>query len=678
MANRAPTITSNGGRATASLRVVENNTSVTTVVAKDLDRGAVLTYSIYGGDDADKFQIDPKTGALRFITGPDFESPTDSGFNNVYDVIVSVSDGIASAQQAIAVTIADVYEPAQAKTPPTITSGGGAASHSLSVAENTTTVMSVTATSPNKSAVLAYSIAGGVDGALFTINASTGALSFRAPPDRETPADAGANNVYDVNVQVSDGRLVDTQAIAVTVTNVNEVPTTTTVVLATIAEDSGARLISQADLLVNAADVDGSAGLAATGLTLDTGTGTLTDNLDGTWSFTPSLNDETSVSFTYSVQDSADLAAAGQATLEITPVNDNPTISAATPGALTENSTTITSVSSLILGDVDFGDSVSYDTTDWTAVNATQFTQEGLYGIAMLDIAAHTLTYTLDAVRVDPLNSSDHPTEEFIVAVRDNAGGTDSASVSFTVNGVSDTSDTLRVAVAYGAFQQVANDVASQLADSTRYDFETVVLDTSSLDSAVELSEFDLVIHTQHYMETPSLAYLTALSDYVNSADGGVITTGWVNYTIDERMLTQMDSITPITDDANSRAYARGPTLINDGGHPILDVLPEILWMRGVWDAGSTLDSGAAGYLRWSSSMGNNDLNDYATSPYLVTKETDSGGRMVYLAGTYADAAWRYLDESGSPVAEGLFSTGHADLLFEAAAAWAGGVLPVG
>jgi len=50
-------------------------------------------------------------------------------------------------------------------------------------------------------------------------------LSFQNAPDFEAPADAGTNNVYDVTVQVSDGTYTATQAIAVTVTNVNEVPT---------------------------------------------------------------------------------------------------------------------------------------------------------------------------------------------------------------------------------------------------------------------------------------------------------------------------------------------------------------------------------------------------------------------------------------------------------------------
>ena len=64
-----------------------------------------------------------------------------------------------------------------------------------------------------------------IGAAKFNINASTGELSFKTAPNREIPTDVGTNNVYDVTVQVSDSLGgTDTQAIAVTVTNVYEQP----------------------------------------------------------------------------------------------------------------------------------------------------------------------------------------------------------------------------------------------------------------------------------------------------------------------------------------------------------------------------------------------------------------------------------------------------------------------
>jgi hypothetical protein len=214
----APAITSNGGGATATANVAENSTAVTTVTASDADLSASLSYSLSGGADAALFSINSITGALSFLTAPNAESPQDAGGNNVYDVTVQVSDGTNTDSQAIAVTVTDVNEP------PVITSNGGGVNATVTVAENSTAVTTVAATDPDVSPLLSYSITGGADAGLFSIDSTTGALSFLAAPNAESPQDAGGNNVYDVTVQVSDGTNTDSQAIAVTVTDVNEFP----------------------------------------------------------------------------------------------------------------------------------------------------------------------------------------------------------------------------------------------------------------------------------------------------------------------------------------------------------------------------------------------------------------------------------------------------------------------
>ena len=206
-----PTITSNGGGTSGPATVSENSTAVTTVTATDPD--GTLTYSIVGGVDQAKFTINESTGILSFVTAPDFEVPTDVGTNNVYDVIVQVSDGAATDTQALAVSVTNLND-----VVPTITSNGGGTSGPATVSENSTAATTVTATDPD--GTLTYSIVGGVDQEKFTINESTGVLSFVTAPDFEVPTDVGTNNVYDVTVQVSDGNGFDAQAIAVTVQNV--------------------------------------------------------------------------------------------------------------------------------------------------------------------------------------------------------------------------------------------------------------------------------------------------------------------------------------------------------------------------------------------------------------------------------------------------------------------------
>jgi hypothetical protein len=217
--NEAPVITTNGGGASAAVSIAENGTAVASVAATDVDGPTTFTYSISGGADASKFNINSATGALTFKVAPNFEVKSDVGANNVYDVIVRVSDGSLFDTQAIAVTVTNVNEA------PVITSGGGGSTASYSIAENASFVAFASASDPENSTV-SWSIVGGADAARFTINFG-GALNLVPAPNFEAPTDAGGNNVYDVIIQASDGVFTDTQAIAVTVTNVNEAPVIT-------------------------------------------------------------------------------------------------------------------------------------------------------------------------------------------------------------------------------------------------------------------------------------------------------------------------------------------------------------------------------------------------------------------------------------------------------------------
>ncbi|WP_415260002.1 VCBS domain-containing protein [Pseudomonas chlororaphis] len=224
--NDSPTITSNGGGTTASINVAENTAAITTVAATDVDLPAqTLSYSIVGGADAAKFSIVSGTGTLSFISAPNFEAPTDSGTNNVYDVIVRASDGTLFDDQAIAVTVTGVND-----NSPVITSNGGGATASVNVAENTTAVTTVVATDADLPAqTLSYSIlnTAGTDFGKFSIS-SSGVLTFNSAPDYENPQDiggTGGDNAYVVDVQVADGNGgTDTQTLTVNVQNVVEAP----------------------------------------------------------------------------------------------------------------------------------------------------------------------------------------------------------------------------------------------------------------------------------------------------------------------------------------------------------------------------------------------------------------------------------------------------------------------
>ena len=60
---------------------------------------------------------------------------------------------------------------------------------------------------------------GGADGSKFDIDQDNGSLTFKKQPDYEKPTDADMDNVYEVTVQASDGKLTGMLKVKVTVNN---------------------------------------------------------------------------------------------------------------------------------------------------------------------------------------------------------------------------------------------------------------------------------------------------------------------------------------------------------------------------------------------------------------------------------------------------------------------------
>ncbi len=98
---------------------------------------------------------------------------------------------------------------------------------------------------------------------------------------------------------------------------------TTPVTLDAIEEDGGSITITTEELLSNVDDEDKDT-LSVENLIIDKGNGTLVDNGDGTWTFTPQIDDDTEVSFTFDIIDNEDLVVSGSANLDILPINDAP------------------------------------------------------------------------------------------------------------------------------------------------------------------------------------------------------------------------------------------------------------------------------------------------------------------------------------------------------------------
>jgi VCBS repeat-containing protein len=223
-ANDEQVITTNGG-----ITVAENSTGNVIATAMlqttDVDDTAVnLTYTLASavtngtlrltgvalGNGSTFTQADINSGLVTY---------DHDGTENFADAFsFSVDDGTGTTSTGtFSITITPVND-----NDPAITSDGAGATASISIAENTTAVTTVTATDSDLPAqTLTYSISG-ADAGLFTINGSSGQLSFATARDFETRADANADGVYVVTLEVSDGTRTDTQTISVTIFDINE------------------------------------------------------------------------------------------------------------------------------------------------------------------------------------------------------------------------------------------------------------------------------------------------------------------------------------------------------------------------------------------------------------------------------------------------------------------------
>ncbi|EPZ5420325.1 tandem-95 repeat protein [Vibrio parahaemolyticus] len=188
---------------------------------------------------------------------------------------------------------------------------------------------------------------------------------------------------------------------------------TTPVTLDAIEEDGGSIIITTEELLSNVDDEDKDT-LSVENLIIDKGNGTLVDNGDGTWTFTPQIDDDTEVSFTFDIIDDEDQVVSGSANLDILPINDAP--NAENDVITTEEDTSVTI--DVLVNDSDVeGDALSIQ-------SASVPSEQG-----SVDIVDGKLVFT------PAENFNGEATITYIVTDGDL---TDEAKVSVTVNPVND------------------------------------------------------------------------------------------------------------------------------------------------------------------------------------------------------------------------------------------------
>jgi len=191
-------------------KTVMENSSVDILLIKTNEEN--ISYFISGGEDKDIFNIDKTAGMLSFKTPVDYENPKDKNADNIYKVTVGAkNDKNETLTKEISVTV--VNDPTDDgpvfKSPSAIT-----------LEENKKLDFSIVV-EDNNSAGFIYIISAGEDLKKFTLNNSTGKLSFNSfIPDFDNPSDFDKDNSYKIVVKaINDKNISNEQNISINITD---------------------------------------------------------------------------------------------------------------------------------------------------------------------------------------------------------------------------------------------------------------------------------------------------------------------------------------------------------------------------------------------------------------------------------------------------------------------------
>ena len=503
----------------AAQSVAENDTSVVVLSATDVDTDqSGISFTIVGGDDQAAFRVVEVEGVytLEFVGAPDFEIPTDVGGNNVYNVVVEAFDGTNMTEQAFAITVTDVNEAPTAVSLDNATVtlaensviGTGVKVADITITDDALGVNDVTLT--------------GDDAAFFAVVSTEAGLELHyvgGSPNFENPADAGADNIFDVSVVVDDATVGATPDVTtdftLTVTDVNEAPVANQVSAETfpiVIEDEVfnglvvsefSEALGEIPLSVFASDVDGNinpSSLSIDGVTVEGNVATLLEAgisysgetgafiVDASTDVYQSLDvdEEISVVVSFTVTDSEGLSDdTGTITFTVRGTNDVPVIVVAESditGTGVEDDGAITGT--IVADDVDDGAILAFSIEEGdSAAN----------GGATVDPETGAWTYTP--------NANFNGVDSFTVTVSDGLGGAVTQVVDVTVTAVNDSTEidvssqsAATHVEAVDANAPVATLVAGQvsLTDVDALDYDTGTFTASVVDGdATDLLDLD-------------------------------------------------------------------------------------------------------------------------------------------------------------------------------------------
>ena len=185
----------------ATTRLISENVKTLDSVTAYSPISSPITYTIDGGADAALFSIS-STGALSFTYAPNYENPQDQNSDNVYEVIVRVTDdlyAVNTATQTILVTVTNVPD---APTNVRFVSTGSTSvsvndgSYVFFIPTNKVSYESLTAAPSPSSGTLSYVLLTNPDTGIFSMS-SSGELKVDSPP-------FSSNTLFTMTVRVTE------------------------------------------------------------------------------------------------------------------------------------------------------------------------------------------------------------------------------------------------------------------------------------------------------------------------------------------------------------------------------------------------------------------------------------------------------------------------------------------
>ena len=410
----------------------------------------------------------------------------------------TVSDGNTAVSSTASLNLVPVND-APVASPVTLTASNEDAQRIITAAQLLAGVTDVDTPAGGRS-ITSVSIAAG-GGSL--VNNNNGTWTYTPAANNDTQAT--------FNYTVSDGTSSSSSTATLDLVPVNDAPAASPVTLTASNEDAQ-RTITVAELLAGVTDVDTSTASLFTSLSIQSGSGSLVDNHNGTWTYTPAANDDTGVTFSYTVSD-GNTAVSSTASLNLVPVNDAPVASPVTLTASNEDAQRIITAAQLLAGvtDVDTpaggrsitsvsiatggGSLVNNNNGTWTYTPAANNDTQATFNYTVSDgTSSSSSTATLDLVPVNDapvaspvtLAASNEDAQRTITVAELLAGVTDvdtSTASLFTSLSIQSGSGSL-VDNHNGTwtYTPAANDDTGVTFSYTVFDGNTAVSSTASLD----------------------------------------------------------------------------------------------------------------------------------------------------------------------------------------------------